>query len=110
MAQSMSKTARASIRPTQTKGGLAISGDIDRIVPLDDGRWAYVRDADGKTQHLRTSSDEIISLLDSLDGEGRVTVELARLAERFPTHGWDAVARRLAEFQAAAQAASEPVE
>lgn len=101
-----SKTARRS-SPTGKPGVFQPSADVRRIVPLDRGRHAYVNTHEGKTVHMSTASDEFVALVASMDGEGRVTRELAVLAERYPDFGWDRVAERVAAFVPAEPEAAE---
>lgn len=54
----LSKTARASRGKKKEEGFLA-SADMDRIIPLNGGTWAYLLDPrDGRTHHLRVNSDK----------------------------------------------------
>lgn len=62
----LSKTARAS-KGKKKEEGFQASGDMDRIIPLDGGRWAYLLDPrDGRTHHLRVGSDLWSSLVGEL--------------------------------------------
>lgn len=98
-----SKTARASTRAGQSGAADAVAtalhSDINRIVPLDGGRFAYVlHPVTGKTLHLRTDSDAFDDTVAELAGLGlgaRLRRELAGLADAFPTAGWAAVLERL---------------
>lgn len=100
-----SKTARASM-PQGPKGSFQISAEMARIVPLNQGRHAYVRDLEGRTHHLAVGSDGFLELCATLDADGRVTRELAALAAGNPTGSWAGALDALT----ARQAVVEPVE
>lgn len=54
----LSKTARASKGKKKEEGFIA-SGDMERIIPLCGGEWAYVLDPrDGRTHHVRVGSEK----------------------------------------------------
>lgn len=79
----ISKTARASKAKKKEEGFIA-SGDMDRIIPLCGGEWAYLLDPrDGSTYHLRVGSDkwnDLIGILidDSKHGD-RIQNQLTKL-------------------------------
>src|SRR5882757_9593705 len=62
VASNTSKTARASVRAGQSTGGaLSVLGEYKYLIPLANGRFAYVRNLmNGKTEHLRTDSDKFV--------------------------------------------------
>lgn len=102
MASNTSKTARASVRAGEAKGGaLSVLGEFKYIIPLNNGKHAYVRNlTNGKTVHLSTSSDAFIEEIRVLAGAGHATkirAELVALNTAHPSHGWDATEKRLAE-------------
>ncbi|MBV1854975.1 hypothetical protein [Catellatospora tritici] len=102
MASNTSKTARASVRAGEAKGGaLSVLGEFKYIIPLNNGKHAYVRNlTNGKTVHLSTSSDAFVEEIRVLAGAGhaaKIRVELAALNTAHPGHGWDATEKRLAE-------------
>ena len=102
MASNTSKTARASVRAGQGSGGaLSVLGEYKYLIPLANGRFAYVRNlTNGKTTHLRTDSDAFIEEIRVLAGAGhaaKIRAELQSLAAANPSHGWDATEKRLVE-------------
>jgi hypothetical protein len=102
VASNTSKTARASVRAGEAKGGaLSVLGEFKYIIPLNNGKHAYVRNlTNGKTVHLSTSSDAFIEEIRVLAGAGHATkirAELVALNSTHPGHGWDATEKRLAE-------------
>lgn len=108
MAGRTSKTARAS-SPSMNKGGFQIAADVDRIVSLNGGKFAYVRDAAGKTTHFNTASDAFVAKLVTIDAE-RIDRELTGLCATYPSAEWDKVAARVADARAAAAAEAENAE
>ena len=102
MASNTSKTARASVRAGQaTSGALSVLGEFKYLIPLNGGRYAYVRNlTNGKTVHLRTDSDAFVEEIRSLAAAGhgpKIRVELNALNAAHPGDGWDATEKRLAE-------------
>ncbi len=103
MASNTSKTARASVRAGQAGqgGALSVLGEFKYLIPLAEGRFAYVRNlTNGKTNHLRTDSDAFIEEIRVLAGAGhaaKIRVELQNLAAANPEHGWDATEKRLVD-------------
>ncbi len=104
MASNTSKTARASVRAGQAGaagGALSVLGEYKYLIPLNNGRHAYVRNlTNGKTGHLRTDSDAFVEEIRVLAGAGhgaKIRAELQALASAHPGHGWDATEKRLAE-------------
>ena len=102
MASNTSKTARASVRAGQsTSGALSVLGEYKYLIPLANGRFAYVRNlTNGKTNHLRTDSDafaEEIRVLTAAGHGPKIRAELVALAAAHPSHGWDATEKRLAD-------------
>lgn len=83
----MSKTARASASKGKKKEeGFIASGDVDRIIPLGGGTWAYVLSSDGKTHHVKVGSpkwnDLIINLVSDEKLGARVRSQLTQLGWR----------------------------
>lgn len=104
MASNTSKTARASVRAGQAGaagGALSVLGEFKYLIPLNDGKNAYVRNlTNGRTVHLRTASDAFVDEIRVLAGAGHATKirsEIRALAEAHPGHGWDATEQRLVE-------------
>ena len=103
MASNTSKTARASVRAGQAgkDGALSVLGEFKYIIPLNNGRHAYIRNlTNGKTAHLSTSSDAFVEEIRTLAGAGhaaKIRAELVALSQAHPSHGWDATEKRLAE-------------
>lgn len=102
MASSTSKTARASVRAGEAKGGaLSVLGEFKYIIPLNKGKHAYVRNlTNGKTTHLSTSSDAFVEEIRVLTAAGHGTklrAELAALEAANPGHGWADTEKRLAD-------------
>jgi hypothetical protein len=102
VASNTSKTARASVRAGQgSAGALSVLGEFKYIIPLNSGKHAYVRNlTNGKTAHLRTDSDAFVEEIRVLAGAGhgpKIRAELAALAGRHPTHGWDTTEKRLVD-------------
>lgn len=62
-------------------GEYEISGDLRRIVPLKDG-YCYIHDLKGKLHHVKVSSEEFNSLVDSMRerlGAAKIAAELERV-------------------------------
>ena len=102
MASNTSKTARASVRAGQSTGGaLSVLGEYKYLIPLANGRFAYVRNlTNGKTNHLRTDSDAFVEEIRVLAAAGhaaKIRSEIAGLNETFPNDCWDATEKRLAD-------------
>ncbi|HEY1489159.1 MAG TPA: hypothetical protein VGF84_23840 [Micromonosporaceae bacterium] len=104
MASNTSKTARASVRAGQAGaagGALSVLGEFKYIIPLADGKFAYVRNlTNGKTNRLRTDSDafaEEIRILAAAGHGNKIRAEFVALATASPDHGWDATEKRLVE-------------
>ena len=103
MASNTSKTARASVRAGQAGqgGALSVLGEFKYLIPLANGRFAYVRNlTNGKTNHLRTDSDAFVEEMRVLAAAGhaaKIRVELQTLAAANPSHGWDATEKRLVD-------------
>lgn len=61
-----SKTAKKSQAKKKEEGFIA-SGDMDRIISLGGGEWAYLLDPrDGKTYHIRVGSEKWNELIEIL--------------------------------------------
>ncbi|GAA2464469.1 hypothetical protein [Winogradskya humida] len=103
MAGNTSKTARASVRAGQAGqgGALSVLGEFKYLIPLADGRFAYVRNlTNGKTNHLRTDSDAFVEEIRSLASAGhgaKIRAEIQGLDEANPGHQWAATEKRLAD-------------
>ena len=102
MASNTSKTARASVRAGQSTGGaLSVLGEYKYLIPLANGRFAYVRNlTNGKTAHLKTDSDAFVEEIRVLAAAGhgaKIRTELEALDAANPQHGWAATEKRLAE-------------
>lgn len=105
MAEPKSKTARQAVRAGGGAGGggLTFLGEHRYLVPLNNGKHAYVRNlTTGKTKRLKTSSeafvDEIRQLVEAGHG-AKIRGEFEQLAKDHPTHGWDDTAKRLVEAE-----------
>ena len=102
MASNTSKTARASVRAGQSAGGaLSVLGEFKYVIPLNNGKHAYVRNlTNGRTNHLRTDSEAFIEEIRVLTGAGhgaKIRAELASLAAANPGHGWAETEQRLVD-------------
>jgi hypothetical protein len=103
VASNTSKTARASVRAGQAGqgGALSVLGEFKYLIPLNNGKHAYVRNlTNGKTLHLRTDSEAFVEEVRVLAGAGHATkirAEINNLAAAFPGDGWDATEKRLVE-------------
>ena len=102
MASNTSKTARASVRAGQSTGGaLSVLGEYKYLIPLANGRFAYVRNlTNGKTAHLKTDSDAFVEEIRVLAAAGhgaKIRAELTALDAANPQDGWAATEQRLAE-------------
>jgi hypothetical protein len=102
VASNTSKTARASVRAGQSTGGaLSVLGEYKYLIPLANGRFAYVRNLmNGKTAHLRTDSDKFVEEIRVLAAAGhgaKIRSEINVLDETFPNDGWKATEKRLVD-------------
>ena len=103
MASNTSKTARASVRAGQAGqgGALSVLGEFKYLIPLANGRFAYVRNlTNGKTLHLRTDSDAFVEEIRVLAAAGhgaKIRSELAALDASHPNDGWGATEKRLVD-------------
>ncbi len=103
MASNTSKTARASVRAGQSSAGGALSvlGEFKYLIPLNNGKHAYVRNlTNGRTAHLATDSEAFVEEIRTLAAAGhgpKIRAELTALAAAHPSHGWDATEKRLVE-------------
>lgn len=66
------------------------SGDVTRVISLNEGHYAYVFDGQGKTHHVKRNSPEMVTVCREADAQtgGRIS---ARLEEM----GWIDVLERL---------------
>lgn len=103
MASNTSKTARASVRAGQSTAGgpLNVLGEFRYLIPLNNGKHAYVRNiTNGRTERLATDSERFVEEIRILAGAGhgnKIRVELGALAGAHPDHGWDTTEKRLVE-------------
>jgi hypothetical protein len=103
VASNTSKTARASVRAGQAgaAGALSVLGEFKYLIPLNNGKNAYVRNlTNGRTVHHRTDSEAFVEEIRVLAAAGHATkirAELGALAAAHPDHGWDATEKRLVE-------------
>jgi hypothetical protein len=103
VASNTSKTARASVRAGQAGqgGALSVLGEYKYILPLGNGRFAYVRNlTNGKTTHLKTDSDAFVEEIRVLAAAGhgtKIRAELTALNASHPQHGWGATEQRLVD-------------
>ena len=102
MASNTSKTARASVRAGQgAAGALSVLGEFKYLIPLADGKFAYVRNlTNGKTLRLRTDSDAFAEEIRALAAAGhgaKIRAEFNALAASQPSHGWDKTEKRLVD-------------
>jgi hypothetical protein len=102
VASNTSKTARASVRAGQAGaagGALSVLGEFKYLIPLDSGRFAYVRNlTNGRTVRLKTTSDEFTEEIRTLVAAGhgtKIRAELTALDTADPTHGWKDTEKRL---------------
>jgi hypothetical protein len=103
VAANTSKTARASVRAGQAGqgGALSVLGEFKYLIPLAQGRFAYVRNlTNGKTHHLRTDSDAFVEEIRTLAAAGhgaKIRAEIAGLDQSFPQDGWGTTEKRLVD-------------
>jgi hypothetical protein len=102
VASNTSKTARASVRAGQSTGGaLSVLGEYKYLIPLANGRFAYVRNlTNGKTAHLKTDSEAFIEEIRILAAAGhgaKIRAELESLDAANPQHGWADTEKRLVD-------------
>ena len=102
MASNTSKTARASVRAGQgAAGALSVLGEYKYLIPLANGRFAYVRNlTNGKTSHLKTNSDAFVEEIRVLAAAGhgaKIRAELSALDAANPAHGWADTEKRLVD-------------
>ena len=102
MASNTSKTARASVRAGQGSGGaLSVLGEYKYLIPLAEGRFAYVRNlTNGRTNHLKTDSDAFVEEIRGLTAAGhgaKVRTEIEALKAANPEHGWADTEKRLVD-------------
>jgi len=84
-----SKTARASMAKGKKKEeGFIASGDMERIIPLCNGEWAYVLDPrDGRTHHVKVDGESWMSLIIPLVEDAK---HGARIKAQIESLGWSA--------------------
>lgn len=86
----MARNAKTTARRPASKGGFESSPDCPRLVPTGDGRWTYVRNADGRTVHVRVGSEAYVAAVGGLVevlGD-RVSAEVAAQAAAYPEVPW----------------------
>jgi hypothetical protein len=102
VASNTSKTARASVRAGQGTGGaLSVLGEYKYLIPLANGRFAYVRNlTNGRTNHLKTNSEAFVEEIRSLAAAGhgaKIRSEIVALNEQHPNDGWADTEKRLVD-------------
>ena len=102
MASNTSKTARASVRAGQsTSGALSVLGEYKYLIPLANGRFAYVRNlTNGRTNRLKTDSDAFVEEIRVLATAGhgtKIRAELTALDAAHPQDGWSDTEKRLVD-------------
>ncbi|MGQ0465682.1 MAG: hypothetical protein ACT4QG_10230 [Sporichthyaceae bacterium] len=106
MAGKQSKTSRASVRAGAggAGGGISALGEVKYLIPLNNGKNAYVRNiTTGQTPNLKTSSEAFVEQIRTLSAAGhgsKIRAELEALAAASPEQGWDATLKRLDEAEA----------
>jgi hypothetical protein len=83
-----SKTAKRS-QARKKEEGFQASGDMDRIIPLCGGEWAYLLDPrDGRTYHVRVGSDKWNSLIGDIaaDPDPQYSMKIQKQLNKL---GWD---------------------
>ena len=74
-------------------------GEYKYLIPLANGRYAYVRNlTNGKTVHLKTDSEKFVEEIRVLAAAGhgaKIRSEINVLDESFPNDGWKATEKRL---------------
>lgn len=68
------------------------SGEINRIVSLAGGTYAYVFDAQGKTHHVKRDSDEMVAVCRATDSAmgGKISAQLAEM-------GWTDILEKMSQ-------------
>jgi hypothetical protein len=106
VAGKQSKTSRASVRAGagQASGAVSVLGEVKYVIPLNQGRNAYVRNiTTGRTPNLRTDSEAFVEEIRQLAAAGhggKIKTELEQLHADLPGHGWDATLKRLVDAEA----------
>jgi hypothetical protein len=76
-----------------------VLGEFKYLIPLNNGRHAYVRNlTNGKTVRLATDSDSFVEEIRTLAGAGhalKIQAELKALAAANPKDGWESTEQRL---------------
>jgi hypothetical protein len=96
-------SARVTAQKASGKPRALPAADIERIVPLSGGRFAYVYLPDGTTCHAATNSPEFLNAVKATTKMGygdRLRVQIENLAVTQPTSSWPAVSAMLAEAEA----------
>lgn len=106
MAGKQSKTSRASVRAgagSAAPGAVSVLGEVKYVIPLNQGRNAYVRNiTTGLTPNLRTDSEAFVEEIRQLAAAGhggKIKTELVQLHTELPGHGWDATLKRLLDAE-----------
>lgn len=81
--ESQSKTAKAMARRALKDEAFKASPDMNRVIPLCGGEWAYLMDPrDGKLHHVKVESENWTALIEDLmttEHGTRITEELEKL-------------------------------
>lgn len=83
-AGAQSKTAKKSQGKKKEEGFIA-SGDVDRIISLCGGQFAYILDTEGKTHHVKVGSEKYSNLVTVLQADQK---HGARVAGQLKSLGW----------------------
>lgn len=82
--------------PPKKQAAFQPSGEINRVVSLGGGTYAYVFDHLGKTHHLKRNSDEMVSVCIEVDD-----VFNGKILNRLKEMGWDDVVQKIQETKKA---------
>ena len=97
----MSKTAKASMAKKGKNEGFQSSGELSRVVSLDDGNWCYLRSpVSGALYHLRVGSFAYWDRLDVI----RDTVHWDRVERELVELGFPVVNEAQEKFMAQVEA------
>lgn len=87
-------------RPGTPKAQNVPNADIDRLISLGQGSYAYILMPGGRTHHESTTSAAFSALLDELVEKGygpRLRIQLAQFAASYPNSPWPSHLARLTE-------------
>lgn len=63
----ISKTAKRSVGKGKEQSFIAAAAsDLNRIISLCNGEWAYVLDLNGRTHHVKTNSEKYLELIQEI--------------------------------------------